>query len=81
MIEAGGAESVLTEIAGFDVKLLKTVVDRNYPIVPQKNCYIGIKPQKWGVVNMPCGKALGGTSAINDMIYVRGNKSMNKIPG
>lgn len=74
LIEAGGAESVLTEIPGFDVKLLKTAVDWNYSIVPQKNCCTGIDPQKWGVVNMPRGKALGGTSAINDMIYVRGNK-------
>ncbi len=68
LLEAGGKDKKL-EIkmpAGF-YKLYKTDVDYAFHTVPQKT-------MKNREMFLPRGKVLGGSSSINAMIYIRGNK-------
>ena len=51
-------------------KLLKTKVDWNYHIMPQKDSFLGYTKRS---PFYSLGKAIGGTSAVNGLIHVRGN--------
>ena len=67
LVEAGGADThpFISMPAGF-VKLMT---------MPEVNWLYRTSPQQHldnRVINMPRGKVLGGTSAINGMLYVRG---------
>ena len=67
LVEAGGRNNgLLVKTPGFMPFLLKNTNYR-YDTVPQKglNGRIGYQPR---------GKGLGGSSAINAMVYIRGNK-------
>ena len=67
LLEAGGRnDNMLVKTPGFMPFLLKNTNYR-YDTVPQKglNGRIGYQPR---------GKGLGGSSAINAMVYIRGNK-------
>ncbi len=67
LLEAGGRnDNILVKTPGFMPFLLKNTNYR-YETVPQKglNGRIGYQPR---------GKGLGGSSAINAMVYIRGNK-------
>ena len=67
LLEAGGKnDNFLVKTPGFMPFLLKNTNYR-YDTVPQKglNGRIGYQPR---------GKGLGGSSAINAMVYIRGNK-------
>lgn len=67
LLEAGGRNNnMLVKTPGFMPFLLKNTNYR-YETVPQKglNGRIGYQPR---------GKGLGGSSAINAMVYIRGNK-------
>ncbi|MGB7407230.1 MAG: GMC family oxidoreductase N-terminal domain-containing protein [Pontixanthobacter sp.] len=67
LLEAGGRNNgMLVKTPGFMPFLLKNTNYR-YDTVPQKglNGRIGYQPR---------GKGLGGSSAINAMVYIRGNK-------
>ncbi|XP_034256246.1 glucose dehydrogenase [FAD, quinone]-like [Thrips palmi] len=68
LLEAGGEEPFsLTDEPGIHDHLLGTAMDWNFTTVPEPhNC--GGK----GCV-YPRGKSLGGSTAINSMMYVRGN--------
>ncbi|GAA4641956.1 choline dehydrogenase [Pontixanthobacter gangjinensis] len=67
LLEAGGRnDNILVKTPGFMPFLLKNANYR-YDTVPQKglNGRVGYQPR---------GKGLGGSSAINAMVYIRGNK-------
>ena len=67
LLEAGGSnDNMLVKTPGFMPFLLKNTNYR-YETVPQKglNGRIGYQPR---------GKGLGGSSAINAMVYIRGNR-------
>ena len=69
LLEAGGSESIVSDIPQTTIMLQGTTVDWQYETVPQRKACLGLKGRrsKW-----PRGKMLGGTSAINYMMYVRG---------
>ncbi|XP_026482376.1 glucose dehydrogenase [FAD, quinone]-like [Ctenocephalides felis] len=70
ILEAGEQESPLTDIPLLPNILPESKYDWNYKTVSQTRC---CSDQK-GYCKQPRGKALGGTSVINYMVYVRGNK-------
>ncbi|XP_054155736.1 L-sorbose 1-dehydrogenase-like [Oppia nitens] len=68
LLEAGGQQSVLSDIPGMaEVLIDNPEFDWRDPSVPQKY-FTG------GVMDTNNGKRLGGSSAINGMIYNRGNR-------
>lgn len=70
VLEAGGRDNsiFITMPAGF-LQLMQTgQVDWGYQTVPQKNLY-GRR------IHSPRGKVLGGSSSVNGMVYVRGDRS------
>uniref|UniRef100_T1ILS9 Glucose-methanol-choline oxidoreductase N-terminal domain-containing protein n=1 Tax=Strigamia maritima TaxID=126957 RepID=T1ILS9_STRMM len=72
LIEAGGDETIFSEIPALAGYLQLSDLDWQYKTTPQQaGC--------WGMVNRQClwprGKVLGGSSTINYMLYVRGNKN------
>ena len=72
LIEAGGPDDkpeIHVPLAFLDLQ--KTEVDWTFKTTPQANCCHFFESQKsfW-----PRGKVLGGTSALNAMMYTRGNK-------
>ncbi|KPJ10999.1 Glucose dehydrogenase [acceptor] [Papilio machaon] len=71
LLEAGGNPTLGTEIPALYVNNYETKVDWNFRTEPQKYACLNYKDQKcyW-----PRGKVLGGTSSINGMFYLRGNK-------
>ena len=67
-IEAGGADtSTLSRIPGAYSQLQDTHYDWGYRTVPQRHLH-GRR------IFQPRGKVLGGSSAINYMVYIRGNR-------
>ncbi|XP_068621968.1 glucose dehydrogenase [FAD, quinone]-like isoform X2 [Battus philenor] len=71
LLEAGGNPTLGTEIPSLYINNYGTNEDWNYRTEPQKNACLNYKDRKcyW-----PRGKVLGGTSSINGMFYIRGNK-------
>ena len=68
LIEAGGDDtSPLSRIPGAYPQLQDTYYDWGYRTVPQRHLY-GRR------IFQPRGKVLGGSSAINYMVYIRGNR-------
>lgn len=68
LLEAGGEEPFpLTDEPGIHDHLIGTALDWNFTTVPE--------PQNCGGKGCiyPRGKGLGGSTAINSMMYVRGN--------
>jgi choline dehydrogenase len=69
LLEAGGKDSKQDiHIPAAFPKLFKTKYDYAFTTVPQK--YTGNRE-----MYLPRGKVLGGSSSINAMIYIRGNKA------
>jgi choline dehydrogenase len=69
LLEAGGAGGAKEiRIPAAFSKLFKTAVDWNYATEPESHLHD--RRLYW-----PRGKVLGGSSAINAMIYVRGNRA------
>ncbi|XP_064459363.1 uncharacterized protein LOC135369775 [Ornithodoros turicata] len=71
LIEAGGAPDVLTEVPFLAALQLGGKYDWKYETVPQENACLGLKEKR---SRWTRGKVLGGTSVLNGMVYVRGNK-------
>lgn len=73
-MEAGGSESLVSDIPQTPVMMQGTPLDWQYETVPQENACYGLEGRrsKW-----PRGKVLGGSSAINYMMYVRGKCSFH----
>lgn len=71
LIEAGGTENIIHRIPSIAGYLQSTHSNWGYNSVPQKRSCFGMRNN---VCAQPRGKILGGTSAINFMIYNRGNR-------
>ncbi|XP_026479583.1 glucose dehydrogenase [FAD, quinone]-like [Ctenocephalides felis] len=71
LIEAGGDPPITTEIPKLFFHNQKTEIDWGYYTEPSDNYCLGFKNRRcyW-----PRGKTLGGSSAINGMVYLRGNR-------
>lgn len=68
LIEAGGEEPLEMSVPAFKDYAVGTDIDWQYKTQPQPGVNGG-NPCSW-----PRGKVLGGTSVINWMVYVRGNR-------
>ena len=73
LLEAGGKDSnpnINIPHAVYDLQ--RSSIDWEYMTAPQKNCCLAMASQRsyW-----PSGKVLGGTSAMGDGVYVRGNRA------
>ncbi|KAG4076630.1 hypothetical protein HA402_001917 [Bradysia odoriphaga] len=69
LLEAGGDPPLESEIFGFESTLRGTHVDWQFRARSSKACQAQPDGCFW-----PSGKMLGGSSSINGMVYVRGNK-------
>lgn len=71
LIEAGGPEDATTEVPLYALLHYHGPYDWNYVTEKQEHSCLSLKDQRspW-----PRGKALGGSSVINFMLYVRGNR-------
>jgi glucose dehydrogenase (acceptor) len=71
LIEAGDNPPLVSDIPALYSFLQKTDADWQFRTEPQNGSCQGLLDQR---CNWPRGKALGGTSAINTMLYIRGMK-------
>ena len=71
LIEAGGTPSILTSIPALASFLQLSPFDWSYRTVRQDNACLAMKD---GRCLWPRGKMLGGSSNLNYMLYVRGDK-------
>ncbi|XP_015786601.2 glucose dehydrogenase [FAD, quinone]-like [Tetranychus urticae] len=71
LLEAGGSESILSDIPITAATLQMTKIDWAYQTEPQEASCFGLigRQSRW-----PRGKVLGGSSVLNYMLYVRGNR-------
>lgn len=69
LLEAGIEEPNITKVPAFSPLLQKSNIDWNFKTQPEKNACLANNG-----CNLPSGKVMGGTSAINGMLYVRGNR-------
>ncbi|KZS13782.1 Choline dehydrogenase, mitochondrial [Daphnia magna] len=71
LLEAGGDETMSTDVPGAVQYLQRTNIDWQYKTVPQEGACLAFNDNR---CNWPRGKVLGGSSVLNYMLYVRGNK-------
>lgn len=71
LIEAGADETVFSDIPLMMPTLQKTSMDWQFQTEPSENY---CKSMNKGRCNWPRGKVLGGSSVLNAMLYVRGNR-------
>lgn len=72
LLEAGPDENEITDVPSLAAYLQLTSLDWAYKTEPTGKACLGMKN---GRCNWPRGKVLGGSSTINYMLYVRGNKN------
>ena len=74
LLEAGGPQSFVSDIAGIEETMYLDVpqVNWNYQTASQKRTARGMAVP--GVLPEPKGRVLGGSSTINRMLYTRGNR-------
>ncbi|XP_077484524.1 4-pyridoxate dehydrogenase-like [Amblyomma americanum] len=71
LLEAGGLEDAAVQVPFFSPRLQLTAFDWNYASEPQRYASLSYDDN---VNRYPRGKALGGSSSINHIIYSRGNR-------
>ncbi|XP_077554421.1 4-pyridoxate dehydrogenase-like [Haemaphysalis longicornis] len=71
LLEAGGLETASRQIPLLAPHNLGGIDDWAYWSVPQKNACLSFREQR---SPLPRGKVLGGSSVLNYMLYVRGNR-------
>lgn len=71
VLEAGIDSSIYNDVPGFAINYLLTEYNWNYPTERQDSVCVGLTDMRcpW-----PAGKAVGGSSIINGMLYTRGNR-------
>ncbi|XP_025016637.1 glucose dehydrogenase [FAD, quinone]-like [Tetranychus urticae] len=70
VLEAGGSESFITEIPCFWVLWRGSSLNNQYKTEPQS---VGCQAYQENRCRLDSGRGLGGSSAINGMVYVRGH--------
>ncbi|XP_074030285.1 glucose dehydrogenase [FAD, quinone] isoform X1 [Leptinotarsa decemlineata] len=70
LLEAGDAETTITQVPSMHPHLLTTPYTWGYKTTPQKSACLGMIDGRCTVTK---AKALGGDSAINDMLFTRGH--------
>lgn len=70
LLEAGGPENLFTDIPMNSFSHQRSKIDWNYETVPQKRACFGMNGR---ISFWPRGKSMGGTSAMNTLVYIRGN--------
>lgn len=71
-IEAGPEEPTISSIPAYSAVAVGTSVDWNFTTVPQENACL----RSGGICSWPRGKMVGGSGAMNGMMYVRGHSSI-----
>lgn len=72
LLEAGGEEGVLSDLPMMYPGLQMTPMDWQYKTEPQApNACNSMKGTR---SNWPRGKVIGGSSVLNAMLYIRGNR-------
>ncbi|XP_053202771.1 glucose dehydrogenase [FAD, quinone]-like [Panonychus citri] len=71
VLEAGGSESIVTDVPLSTTSLQKTPLDWAYETEPQSASCFGLRGRR---SHWPRGKVLGGSSVLNFMLYVRANR-------
>nr|CAD7426591.1 unnamed protein product [Timema monikensis] len=71
LMEAGEDENEITDVPSLAAYLQLTNMDWQYKTEPTGRACLGMKG---GRCNWPRGKVLGGSSVLNYMLYVRGNR-------
>ncbi|GBN84763.1 Glucose dehydrogenase [FAD, quinone], partial [Araneus ventricosus] len=71
LLEAGGPENQITDVPLVAASLQQTPVDWAYQTEPQEASCFGLKGRR---SRWPRGRVLGGSSVLNYMLYVRGNR-------
>ncbi|XP_067015788.2 glucose dehydrogenase [FAD, quinone] [Anabrus simplex] len=71
LLEAGGDENEISDVPSLAAYLQLTSLDWQYKTEPTGKACLGLKGTR---CNWPRGKVLGGSSVLNYMLYVRGNK-------
>ncbi|XP_042876621.1 glucose dehydrogenase [FAD, quinone]-like [Penaeus japonicus] len=71
LLESGGAPPPESFVPAFNIALIDSDVDWKYRIVPQRYSNRGFQDN---ASHFPRGRCLGGSSSINWMMYVRGNR-------
>ncbi|CAH1107817.1 unnamed protein product [Psylliodes chrysocephalus] len=71
VLEAGGYPSATSDVPGLLFSLETTNEDWQYKTEPTSTSCLSFKDQQ---CRWPRGKVLGGTSVLNAMLYVKGNK-------
>ncbi|KAF2891390.1 hypothetical protein ILUMI_14783 [Ignelater luminosus] len=71
VLEAGGQENDFTDVPGFAPYLVRSDFNWGYKTIPQTNSCLGFRNKQ---CNYPRGKAIGGSTVINFLMYLRGNK-------
>ncbi|GLH00994.1 glucose dehydrogenase [FAD, quinone]-like [Gryllus bimaculatus] len=71
LLEAGGDETVLSDLPLLFPSLQLTPLDWQFKTEPSDSYCLAMNGQR---CNWPRGRALGGSSTINAMLYVRGNR-------
>ncbi|XP_018569548.1 glucose dehydrogenase [FAD, quinone] [Anoplophora glabripennis] len=70
LLESGAPETKITQIPALHRALQTTPYNWWFTTVPQNKSCLGAEDNRCSI---PEGRALGGTTAINDMLYTRGN--------
>lgn len=71
LLEAGGDETEISDVPVLAAYLQLSKLDWKYKTEPQGTACLGMKHHR---CNWPRGKVIGGSSVLNYMLYVRGNK-------
>ncbi|XP_032795330.2 glucose dehydrogenase [FAD, quinone] isoform X1 [Daphnia magna] len=71
LLEAGGEDPMAADVPGTAAVLQRSKVDWNFRTEPQSDACLAFRDKR---CNWPRGKVIGGSSVLNYMMYVRGNK-------
>ncbi|XP_067133592.1 glucose dehydrogenase [FAD, quinone]-like [Centruroides vittatus] len=71
MLEAGELPSLMSQVPLYPLNLARTSADWNFTTIPSRTIAQGLKNRQNRIV---AGRALGGSTALNFNLYVRGNK-------